>query len=503
MYETFDAEKYLKAQEGPYGSSYESALSEIRNGQKQGHWIWYIFPQLAGLGRNSTSQYYAIRNLEEAKAYLNNTVLRERLIEISEALLSLDKDIRQIMWSPDDLKVRSCMTLFREADPSIGVFQQVIDKFFGGKPDHRTLQLLGRSSGAGEKNSLDKDKELELKKELSFSSSFGEKKIKLYCGDITEYTDRIDLLTVSAFKNNYVPTIRSMIGTLYREWGISVAKEAQNPFLDLRDFCGCWISRRIQETEQNPYLGRIGCLEMSSFRSDSSEKLLVLIQSYFQTLNLLALQNIPLERVVLPLLGTGDQAINPRRIVVPLINETLQYLRRSPATKEIVFIERAAWKTAILQNALEKSYSIMNETMEEEHRHENKQVMAFISYEKSDRSIADLLCRKMEERGIQAWYAPRDIHQGSYALAIVNAISKCTHFITIVSLGSMGSDHVLNEIDLAFDQLSRGIVLLPFRVDYQALSAEFSYYLKRQQWMEAQKPPLEVRIEEFIEKVFF
>lgn len=163
MYETFDAEKYLKAQEGPYGSSYESALSEIRNGQKQGHWIWYIFPQLAGLGRSSTSQYYAIRNLEEAKAYLNNTVLRERLIGISEALLSLDKDIRQIMWSPDDLKVRSCMTLFREADPSIGVFQQVIDKFFGGKPDYRTLQLLGRSSGAGEKNSLDKDKELELK----------------------------------------------------------------------------------------------------------------------------------------------------------------------------------------------------------------------------------------------------------------------------------------------------------------------------------------------------
>jgi uncharacterized protein (DUF1810 family) len=200
MYKPFDAEKYLKAQEGPYGSSYESALSEIRNGQKQGHWIWYIFPQLYGLGRSSTSQYYAIRDLDEAKAYLNNKVLRERLIEISEALLSVDRDIRQIMWSPDDLKVRSCMTLFREADPSIDVFQQVIDKFFDGKPDHRTLRLLERSSGAGIKKNLDKDKELELKKELSLSSSFGEKKIKVYCGDITEYTDRIDLLTVSAFK---------------------------------------------------------------------------------------------------------------------------------------------------------------------------------------------------------------------------------------------------------------------------------------------------------------
>lgn len=160
MYETFDAEKYLKAQEGPYGSSYESALSEIRNGQKQGHWIWYIFPQLAGLGRSSTSQYYAIRDLEEAKAYLNNKVLRERLIEISEALLSVDRDIRQIMWSPDDLKVRSCMTLFREADPSIDVFEQVIDKFFDGKPDHRTLRLLERSSGAGIKKTSIKTKSL-------------------------------------------------------------------------------------------------------------------------------------------------------------------------------------------------------------------------------------------------------------------------------------------------------------------------------------------------------
>lgn len=503
MYETFDAEKYLKAQEGPFGSSYESALSEIRNGQKKGHWIWYIFPQLDGLGRSSTSQYYAIRDLEEAKAYLNNKVLRERLIEISEALLSLDRDIRQIFWRPDDLKVHSCMTLFREADPTISVFQQVIDKFFGGKPDNKTLHLLERSPRDDKENALDKDKELELKKKLSISSSFGEKKIKVYCGDITEYTDRIDLLTVSAFKYNYIPTMRSMIGAIYREWGISVEEKAQNPLLDLRSFCGCWISRRIRETEQNPYLRRIGCLEMSPFQSGSSENFLVLIQSYFQTLDLLALQNIPLERVVLPLLGTGDQAINPKQIVVPLINETLQYLRRSPATKEVVFIERSIWKTAILQNALEKSYSIMNKTMEEEHRQENKRTMVFISYEKSDKSIADLLCRKMEERGIQVWYAPRDIHQGAYALAIVNAISECTHFISIVSHNSMSSEHVLNEIDMAFDQLSRGIVLLPFRIDYQALNAQFSYYLKRQQWMEAQKPPLEKRIEEFIEKVFF
>ena len=503
MCEAFDAEKYLKAQEGLYGLSYESALSEIRNGQTDGHWIRHIFPQLDGLDRSSTSQYYVIRNLEDAYAYLNNKVLRERLIEISKALLSVDKDIQQIIQSPDYLKVCSCMTLFREANPSIGIFQQVIDKFFGGKPDYKTLILLGRSLMTSKDDALDKKQELILKKSLSFSSSFGEKKIKVYCGDITKYTEKIDLLTVSAFKNNYIPTMRSMIGALYREWGISVEESARNPLLDLRMFCGCWISRPIQETEQNPYLRRIGCLEMSPYPFNSSEKFLVLIQSYFQILDLLTMQNIPLERVVLPLLGTGDQAINPRQIVVPLINETLQYLRRSPATNEIVFIENSISKISILLNALNKSYSIMKDTMEEQHRHIRKHTMVFISYENSDKSIADLLCSKIEERGIQAWYAPRDIHQGAYARAIVNAISKCTHFITIVSHNSMASEHVLNEIDMAFDQLSRGILLLPFRIDYQSLSAEFAYYLKRQQWMEAQKPPLEKRIEEFIEKVFF
>ena len=134
-----DLSRFLEAQK----HSYASALSEIRNGRKRSHWMWYIFPQIAGLGFSSTAQYYAIRDLSEARAYLEEPVLRSRLLEISSALLELPgDDATQILGWPDDLKLRSCMTLFLHADPSIPVFQQVLDKFYAGSEDERTVALL-------------------------------------------------------------------------------------------------------------------------------------------------------------------------------------------------------------------------------------------------------------------------------------------------------------------------------------------------------------------------
>ena len=134
-----DLSRFVKAQE----TDYERALSEIRSGHKRSHWIWYIFPQIAGLGFSSTAQYYAIRDRKEAADYLKNDLLRERLVEISEALLQLESnDAGDVMGYPDDLKLRSSMTLFHEVDPEIDVFQKVLDKFFEGKPDQRTIELL-------------------------------------------------------------------------------------------------------------------------------------------------------------------------------------------------------------------------------------------------------------------------------------------------------------------------------------------------------------------------
>lgn len=133
-------ERFLKAQE----MSYSRALQEIKNGRKRSHWIWYIFPQLAEIGRSDTAKYYGIKDIDEAREYISNPVLRDRLVEISEALLSVDDTAVNILGSTDAMKVRSCMTLFHEADPSIEVFVRVIDKFYGGKFDNRTLTILNR-----------------------------------------------------------------------------------------------------------------------------------------------------------------------------------------------------------------------------------------------------------------------------------------------------------------------------------------------------------------------
>ena len=135
-----DLERFLKAQE----KDYEHALNEIKNGRKTGHWIWYIFPQIAGLGFSSTSKYYSIKDKNEAIEYLKNKTLKNRLIEICEALLFLESDdATYVMGYPDDLKLKSSMTLFDEVS-DIDVFKKVLDKFYNGEKDEMTISLLNK-----------------------------------------------------------------------------------------------------------------------------------------------------------------------------------------------------------------------------------------------------------------------------------------------------------------------------------------------------------------------
>jgi|SRR5665213_2279459 len=126
-------------------SAYPIALSEIKSGRKRSHWMWFIFPQIQGLGFSETSKYYAIKNLNEAKAYLHHPVLGSRLIEISGALVKLSgNSATEIFGSSDDLKLKSSMTLFEAVPGADPVFRSVLDKFFGGERDSKTLQLLGK-----------------------------------------------------------------------------------------------------------------------------------------------------------------------------------------------------------------------------------------------------------------------------------------------------------------------------------------------------------------------
>ena len=152
--------------------------------------------------------------------------------------------------------------------------------------------------------------------------------------------------------------------------------------------------------------------------------------------------------------------------------------------------------------ALEKSYSFRNEIEISKKNDADKahKPLAFISYSSKDKNIADNLCAKLEARGIKVWYAPRDIISGDYAGAIVDAISRSTQFIVILSQNSIQSNHVLNEIDLAFSQMQRGLKFLPLKIDKEELGPSFMYYLSRQHWMDANVPPLEKRLEEFVDR---
>lgn len=134
-------ERFLSAQE----RDYEIAISEIRSGRKRSHWMWYIFPQIQGLGYSSMAQFYAIKDREEAVAYLKHPVLGKRLVEISEALLNLrENDARKVMGYPDDLKLKSSMTLFYVISDK-EVFRAVLDKFFDGESDKKTLDIINCS----------------------------------------------------------------------------------------------------------------------------------------------------------------------------------------------------------------------------------------------------------------------------------------------------------------------------------------------------------------------
>jgi len=140
-----DLGRFVTAQRG----SYEQALAEIASGRKRSHWMWYIFPQFAGLGFSVTSRKYAIGSLAEAEAYLRHEVLGPRLVACAEAALAVEgHSAREIFGSPDDLKLRSSATLFAHVSPEGSVFHRLLEKYFGGDPDGATLRLVAASAAS-------------------------------------------------------------------------------------------------------------------------------------------------------------------------------------------------------------------------------------------------------------------------------------------------------------------------------------------------------------------
>ena len=138
--DNFDIFRFIEA----HRRSYQSALTEIRSDRKISHWMWYIFPQVRGLGYSSTSQYYAIQSLDEAAAFLQDPYLGRNLREICHVLLSLGtNNATEVFGKPDDRKLKSSMTLFSLVEGADNVFQDVLNKYYDGKRDYRTLKILG------------------------------------------------------------------------------------------------------------------------------------------------------------------------------------------------------------------------------------------------------------------------------------------------------------------------------------------------------------------------
>lgn len=140
MRDPFDLQRFVEAQ----SATYDAALAELQAGRKRSHWMWFVFPQLAGLGSSSMAQRYAISGLPEASAYLQHPTLGPRLRACTAAVNAVEgRSAHDILGSPDDLKFRSCMSLFARAAPQEALFRDALGKYFDGAPDPRTLAALG------------------------------------------------------------------------------------------------------------------------------------------------------------------------------------------------------------------------------------------------------------------------------------------------------------------------------------------------------------------------
>lgn len=335
----------------------------------------------------------------------------------------------------------------------------------------------------------------------TINTNYGQKSISVYACDITQLDEHIDIMTVSAFRRSYAPTPGTLIRAL-AEHGINVNKLATNPAADLRSTSNIWISEKISNS-QLP-IDRIGCVEtipVYEYNIDNSDELILTpIRSYFRLLETLSVSGIETDTIGIPVFGGGNQRINPEIIAIPIINECIHLLKNNANTNKIIIITNNHQQAFKMATALNNSYSVLKQTDIPDLPKSVDKKSVFLSYSSKDGIIADKLCAMLEENGMDVWYAPRNV-KGDYASAIVNAISQCSHFVVILSKNSLQSNHVLNEIDLAFHELNRNIKFLPIRVDEEELRPAFMYYLSRQHWMDAHEPPLVERLNEFVKKV--
>ncbi|MCQ2467928.1 MAG: toll/interleukin-1 receptor domain-containing protein [Clostridia bacterium] len=337
----------------------------------------------------------------------------------------------------------------------------------------------------------------------AFQTQTGIKEIEVWCQDINKMNCDIDLLTVSVFRNDYNAKDypKSMIGALYYNRDIDIQDLHSDKFLDLTALNGCWLSYPLVCTENNPNIKRIGCIQFPRI-SNEAEEFLAGVKGYIDMLNLVADAGVDIGTVVLPVVGTGSQHIDFEIVLIPLISEILRLLDTNERVKKVILVDRNAEKVERIAETFRASYQIASFDISRNNRKEFDKPMVFISYNKNDIQVAELIVDELKKRSIDYWFAPEDIVSGVYASEIVNAIDRSTHFICIISANSMKSHHVLNEINLAFSHLKDGLIMLPFKIDAQKLDPAFKYYLSTIQCTNATNPPMIARAKEFVDMNF-
>lgn len=335
------------------------------------------------------------------------------------------------------------------------------------------------------------------------STECGCKELSVRVGDITAFPDRIDVLAISAFRYSYTPTPHTLICALQDHCGIEVQRLATDPALDLRKCAGCWVS---EELPARFSIRRIAGIELTNYHHRETERaasalLLARVRAFFSMLDIAADMGISLDTVMMPLVGMGAQSIDLSLLAVPLINESAAFLRRNPAVRRLIYMDLNAEKAGRFADWFRSSLQLRQ--LQHASPRLGKAPFVFISYSSADLDKAKLLYQLLCAHNIPCWYAKQDILCGSYAGEIARAIGQCTHFICLISHSSMQSHHVLNEIDLAFQRLNDGVLLLPYFVESSTdLEPSFKYYLSTMQWNYGTPPPLESRMDDFIHKIF-
>lgn len=335
---------------------------------------------------------------------------------------------------------------------------------------------------------------------------YGDKTVEVRVQNVLDLQEHLDVMTVSSFQRGYRPSKNTLLGALY-EKNISVENESVNPYIDLRESSNIWLSRELEQADLP--ITRIGCVEMIPLDyvedpiTETEAEIIRVIKAYFRMLDIASLSGVKIETIGLPILGGGRQKVPLNLVTIPVLNEIKDFMQRNEQVKRIIVFtnnQRQAFEFATQMN---NSYALAKEAVPERSAaiQDGKKKRAFISYSSKDRNIADHLCQKLEHAGIPVWYAPRNIISNDYAGAIVNAILDASYFIVILSENSLKSQHVLNEVDLAFREINRGIKFFPLRINEEELGPSFLYYLSRQHYLDAQSPPLEKELDLLVDHV--